>query len=178
MDTELRKVNRDKRFFTSQQARDIIGLTRRQMQYWAATGFITPSYTTSGGHARYTFEDLVSLKAAKKLLSAGVSLQRIRNVITRLKQVLPKIKRPLSDLTLVATGEVVLVFYENTAFEAITGQQWILELAEVQRDVERWERKLQELQKYRRVIPKPSQQANLLDTYRPYGTEKAEGQGA
>jgi len=80
----------------------------------------------------------------------------------------------LSELTLVATGDVILVFYENTAFEAITGQQWILELAEVQRDIEKWEKKFQGLRKYRRVSLGASR---LGGKFKPYGSEKAEGQG-
>ena len=167
-------MGKEKQFFKSQQVREIIGLTRRQMQYWAATGLIVPGYTTPGGHARYTFEDLVTLKTAKRLLGAGVSVQRIRKVMAELKNVLPKIKRPLSELTLVATGDVILVFYENTAFEAITGQQWILELAEVQRDIEKWEKKFQGLRKYRRVSLGASR---LGGKFKPYGAEKAEGQG-
>ena len=167
-------MGKEKQFFKSQQVREIIGLTRRQMQYWAATGLIVPGYTTPGGHARYTFEDLVALKTARKLLGAGVSVQRIRKVMADLKNVLPKIKRPLSELTLVATGDVILVFYEDTAFEAITGQQWILELAEVQRDIEKWERKFQGLRKYRRVSLGGSR---LGGKFKPYGAEKAEGQG-
>jgi DNA-binding transcriptional MerR regulator len=170
-------MTKDKQFFKSQQVREIIGLTRRQMQYWSATGLIVPSYNTEGGHARYTFEDLVAFKTSKRLLEAGVSVQKIRKVITNLRAILPKIKRPLSELTLVATGDVILVFYEGTAFEAITGQQWILELAEVQRDIERWEKKLQGLQKYRRVSSKV-QGSGFTDTkIKSYGKEKAEGQG-
>jgi len=169
-------MGKEKQYFKSQQVREIIGLTRRQMQYWAATGLVVPSYTTPGGHSRYTFEDLVALKTAKRLLGAGVSVQRIRRVMSELKNVLPKIKRPLSELTLVATGDVILVFYEDTVFEAITGQQWILELAEIQRDIEKWEKKFQGLRKYRRVPLKMDQGVNRLgEKLKPYGAEKAEG---
>ena len=166
-------MGKEIKLFKSLQVREIIGLTRRQMQYWASTNLIVPTYTTSGGHARYTFEDLVAFKTSKKLLAAGISVQKIRKVIHRLKDVLPKIKRPLNELTLVATDEVILVFYENTAFEAITGQQWILELGEVERDIEKWERRLQELKKYRRVSQGP---ITLEEKLQPYVAEKVHGQ--
>ncbi len=168
-------MSQSAKYFKSQQVREIIGLTRRQMQYWAATGLVVPSYTTPGGHARYTFEDLVALKTSKRLLAAGVSVQKIRRVMDELKTVLPKIKRPLSELTLVATGDVILVFYEDTAFEAITGQQWILELAEIQRDIDKWQKHFEGLKKYRRVTPGA---IALEGQFIPYGPEKAEGQGA
>ena len=139
--------------YKSQQVREIFGLTRRQMQYWASTGLITPSYMTPGGHARYTFEDLVALKTAKRLLMGGGSVQKIRKVIAQLRKALPSVKRPLSELTLVATGEVILVFYENTVFEAISGQQWILKLAEIERDIEKWNQKNQGINQKRRRYP-------------------------
>jgi DNA-binding transcriptional MerR regulator len=120
------------------------------MQYWDRTGLVTPSVRTSGGHARYAFEDLVAYKTAKKLLDAGVSLQRIRRVMVRIREILPTIKRPLVELTLVATGDVVLVFYERTVFEAITGQEWLLDIADVQRDVDRWQRSVGAIRRVRR----------------------------
>jgi DNA-binding transcriptional MerR regulator len=140
----------DTRYFHGGQVREIVGLTRRQMQYWDRTGLVTPGTRTQGGHARYTFEDLVAYKTAKKLLDAGVSLQRIRKVMTRIREILPTIKRPLVELTLVATGDVVLVFYERTVFEAITGQEWLLDIADVQRDVDRWQRSVDAIRRYRR----------------------------
>ena len=137
--------------YTSNEVCEIIGLTRRQVQHWDHTGFIQPSKRTPGGHARYTFQDLISLKTARKLLDAGVSLQRIRWSIGELKRLLPTVKRPLAELTLVATGEMVLVFYEGTVFEAISGQEWIVEVAEVQQAVDRWHKRVEDLKKYRRI---------------------------
>lgn len=120
------------------------------MQYWDKTGLITPSQRTEGGHGRYTFSDLIAVRAAKKLIDAGVSVQRLRKSIGQLKRILPTIKRPLEELTLVATGDVILVFYEDTAFEAISGQEWILDIADVQRDVEKWQKKRMVIGKYRK----------------------------
>ena len=118
----------------------ILGISRRQLQYWAQTDLVEPSAKTPGGHHRYTFEDLVSLKATKRLIDSGVSVQRIRKSIRALRQVLPSVSKPLSELVLVATGDVVLVFSEATAFEAVTGQEWIFEVALFQREVDSWRR--------------------------------------
>jgi len=128
--------------FRTKEVVQILGISRRQLQYWAQTNLVIPSVKTRGGHHRYTFQDLVALKATKRLIDAGVSVQRIRSSIRALREILPNIQRPLSDLVLVATGEVVLVFLENTAFEAVSGQEWIFEVAELQREVEDWERSL------------------------------------
>lgn len=149
----------EKRYFHSREVREIVGLSRRQMQYWDRTGLVTPGHRTQGGHARYTFEDLVAYKTAKKLLDAGVSLQRIRKVMVRLREILPTIKRPLVELTLVATGDVVLVFYERTVFEAITGQEWLLDIGDVQRDVDRWQRRVGTIRRLRRQAASGSAQS-------------------
>lgn len=118
----------------------ILGISRRQLQYWAQTDLVEPSAKTPGGHHRYTFEDLVSLKATKRLIDSGVSVQRIRKSIRALRRILPGVSKPLSELVLVATGDVVLVFSEQTAFEAVTGQEWIFEVALFQREVDSWRR--------------------------------------
>lgn len=127
--------------FRTGEVVQVVGVSRRQLQYWAQTDLVRPEARTRGGHHRYTFEDLVALKAAKRLIDAGVSVQRIRKSIEQLQRVLPTVRQPLAELVLVATGDVVLVFREGTAFEAVTGQEWVLEVAEFQRDVEAWRRK-------------------------------------
>ena len=80
----------------------------------------------------------MALKAAKRLIDSGVSVQRIRASIGALRKILPTVKRPLAELVLVATGDVVLVFRDNTAFEAVSGQEWVFEVAQFRREVEAW----------------------------------------
>ena len=49
-------------------------------------------------------------------------------------------KRPLAELVLIATGDIVLVVHEGSTFEAATGQEWIFEVAQFQRELETWKR--------------------------------------
>jgi DNA-binding transcriptional MerR regulator len=121
--------------FKTREVVDLMDLSRRQLQYWAKTGLCEPSARTPGGHHRYSFDDLVALKATKRLIDAGVSVQKIRKSVGALQSLLPQIDRPLSELVLVATGDVVLVFQENTVFEAVSGQEWVFEVAEFEREV-------------------------------------------
>jgi DNA-binding transcriptional MerR regulator len=115
---------------------EIIGISRRQLQYWDETDLVRPEARTPGGHARYAFEDLVALKTAKRLIDAGVSVQRIRKSIRALRELLPAVQRPLAEVVLVATGDVVLAFKDGTAFDAVSGQEWVFEIAQFQREVE------------------------------------------
>lgn len=122
--------------FTCQQVMNITALSRRQLSYWRKTGLITPLQHTPGGHTRYSFADLLTLKTAKKLIDAGLSVQRIRKSITSLTNFLPSCTAPLTELSLVVTGDVILVLHRETAFEALTGQEWIYPVAELAREAE------------------------------------------
>ena len=141
--------------FRSRDVVEILGISRRQLQYWARTDLIQPSSATPGGHARYTFGDLVALKAAKRLIDAGVSVQRIRKAIVALRRVLPSVRRPLSELVLVATGDVVLAFRDGIAFDAVSGQEWVFEVARFEREVDAWKRSAMGTPKSTRPVAPP-----------------------
>ncbi len=84
----------------------LVGITYRQLDYWARTGLVTPSIRAadgSGSQRLYSFGDLVELRIIKRLLDAGVSLQRIREAIGYLRA--GGAGRPLSDVTLVSDGQ-------------------------------------------------------------------------
>ncbi|MGD2062438.1 MAG: MerR family transcriptional regulator [Nitrospirota bacterium] len=152
--------------FTPMEVVEIVGVTKRQLQHWDKTGLVSPRQRTPGGHARYTFQDLIALKTVKRLLDAGVSLQKIRGSVGRLRQILPTIRRPLVELTLVASENVVLVIYEETAFEALTGQEWIIDVAELQRDVDRW---------HYRLGPSTAPPGPTVETSGPVGDSRRSG---
>jgi DNA-binding transcriptional MerR regulator len=66
----------------------IVGITYRQLDYWARTDLIRPSIADargSGSQRRYSYRDLVELKVIKSLLDAGVSLQSARRAIEYLR---------------------------------------------------------------------------------------------
>ncbi|MCJ7666464.1 MAG: MerR family transcriptional regulator [Actinobacteria bacterium] len=70
-----------KRFYSSREVCKIINLTYRQLDYYDRTDFAKPSISNgegSGSRRMYSFNDLLKLKVIKKLLEAGVSLQKIR----------------------------------------------------------------------------------------------------
>ena len=123
--------------FSSGQVVAIAGVTRRQLAYWRKTGLIVPAHLTPGGHARYGFTDLIALKTAKRLLDAGVSVQRLRASIAALNHFLPTVTRPLTELSIVVAGEVILVLHVGHAFDALTGQEWILPVAELHQQLAR-----------------------------------------
>ncbi|MCA1839858.1 MAG: MerR family transcriptional regulator [Actinomycetota bacterium] len=75
--------------FRGPQVCNIVGISYRQLDYWARTGLVTPSIQPaqgSGSQRLYSFEDLVDLKLIKNLLDAGISLQRVREAIEYLHE--------------------------------------------------------------------------------------------
>ena len=83
----------------------LVGISYRQLDYWARTGLVTPSVRAadgSGSQRLYSFTDLVELRIIKRLLDAGVSLQRIREAIGYLRS--ESSGKPLSDITLMSDG--------------------------------------------------------------------------
>ena len=71
------------------QVCSIVGITYRQLDYWARTDLLRPSITEakgSGTQRRYSYRDLLELKVIKNLLDAGVSLRSARTAIEYLRQ--------------------------------------------------------------------------------------------
>ena len=70
------------------QVCSIVGITYRQLDYWARTDLLRPSIADargSGSQRRYSYNDLVELKVIKNLLDAGVSLRSARKAIEYLR---------------------------------------------------------------------------------------------
>ncbi|HUZ21491.1 MAG TPA: MerR family transcriptional regulator [Acidimicrobiales bacterium] len=67
----------------------IVGITYRQLDYWARTDLLRPSLADakgSGSQRLYSYRDLLELKVIKQLLDAGVNLQQARRAIVCLRE--------------------------------------------------------------------------------------------
>src|SRR5262245_33805289 len=70
--------------FRGPQVCKIVGISYRQLDYWARTHLVRPSLEDargSGTQRRYSYRDLVRLKVIKNLLDSGVKLQAARRAI-------------------------------------------------------------------------------------------------
>src|SRR5581483_2163065 len=75
--------------FRGPQVCSLVGITYRQLDYWARTDLLRPSISEargSGTQRRYSYRDLLELKVIKRLLDAGVSLQSARRAIECLRE--------------------------------------------------------------------------------------------
>lgn len=95
--------------YSARSSAEIVGITYRQLDYWARTNLVRPSLADaegSGSRRRYSYRDLLELKAIKTLLDAGIRLERVRRVFEFLHETLDE---DVVEVNLVISGDSVLV---------------------------------------------------------------------
>ncbi|MCB2224659.1 MAG: MerR family transcriptional regulator [Actinobacteria bacterium] len=100
---------KDERGYRAPQVCNIVGITYRQLDYWARTGLLKPSLAEaqgSGSQRLYSFGDIVQLRVVKRLLDAGMSLKKIRSAMDILRAELSS-DHPLADVTLLSDGRTI-----------------------------------------------------------------------
>jgi tetratricopeptide (TPR) repeat protein len=99
----------------------IFGLQESRLRYWIQTGFISPS-VRRGGRLFYTFQDLISVKAAVELLDAGLTMQRVRKNLEVLRATLPNVTQPMARLRICSDGDTVVAVDDDVVYEPASGQ--------------------------------------------------------
>jgi DNA-binding transcriptional MerR regulator len=95
--------------FRGPQVCKIVGITYRQLDYWARTDLIRPSIADakgSGSQRLYSYRDLLELKVIKSLLDAGVALKSARTAIEYLRDNLGE-DVVSANLVLIGNGSVL-----------------------------------------------------------------------
>ncbi|HMS49537.1 MerR family transcriptional regulator [Candidatus Neomicrothrix sp.] len=75
--------------YSGKRTAEIVGISYRQLDYWARTDLLRPSMSDasgSGSRRRYSYRDLLELKVIKSLLDAGIKLEQVRNVFHYVKE--------------------------------------------------------------------------------------------
>ncbi len=110
------------------QVCSIVGISYRQLDYWARTDLLRPSISEakgSGTQRRYSYRDLLELKVIKRLLDAGVSLQSARRAI----EVLRKSGEDVATANLVLNGaQSVLAHSGEEIIDLLQGGQGVLNI--------------------------------------------------
>jgi tetratricopeptide (TPR) repeat protein len=108
------------RAYSTREVAELLGESPARVRSFARASFVSP-LKTSGGHYRFSFQDLVMLRAAKGLVEAKLDRRRLWRALRALRRQLPS-DRPLSSVRVLAEGDRVLVRERNTAWEAESGQ--------------------------------------------------------
>lgn len=115
--------------FRGPQVCSIVGITYRQLDYWARTGLLRPSISEargSGTQRRYSYSDLLELKVIKRLLDSGISLQSARRAITYLRS---NLGEDVASANLVLSGNrSVLARSGEEIVDLVKGGQGVLNI--------------------------------------------------
>lgn len=124
--------------FSTKTVARIVGVTARQLDYWADTGFIVPSIQEGAGRGKvrlYSFVDLVQVKVAKRLGDAGISLQKMRKAVATLRTYVPESDKPLAQFEFVSDGKEIYVAYDEERMVVITSKigqfYWRLKVGDI-----------------------------------------------
>ncbi|MEZ4440573.1 MAG: tetratricopeptide repeat protein [Polyangiaceae bacterium] len=107
--------------YTQTEVAKLLGVTRGRLRSLDKAGIVSPSGRRKGRRA-YTFGDLIALRAARDLLDGRVRLRDVARAIKRIRETLPKVVRPLSELRITSDGREVVVRTSEGAFQPNTGQ--------------------------------------------------------
>lgn len=94
---------------------ELIGLPVSSVRAWVRSGILTPE-RGARGEFRFSFRDLVLLKAIRELFDADISPRQVRRSLESLRAELPR-GRPLSSVRIMADGERVVVRDERALWE-------------------------------------------------------------
>jgi DNA-binding transcriptional MerR regulator len=114
--------------FRGPQVCKIVGITYRQLDYWARTELVRPSVMDANGSGTqrlYSYRDLVELKVIKQMLDAGISLQSARKAVESLRE----FDEDLASVRIVIQGPtIVLAQSDAQVMDLLRGGQGVLSL--------------------------------------------------
>jgi DNA-binding transcriptional MerR regulator len=126
--------------FRGPQVCKLVGITYRQLDYWARTGLLRPSIADargSGTQRRYSYRDVLELKVIKRLLDAGLKLPQARQAVECLRG---ELGSDLASAQLVLAGaHSVLAHSDGDVVDLLKGGQGvfnILPLSSVVKELE------------------------------------------
>ena len=134
--------------FRGPQVCKLVGITYRQLDYWARTGLLRPSIADakgSGTQRLYAYTDVLELKVIKQLLDGGISLQRARKAVECLRAGLGA---DLASANLVLVGtDSVLAHSDGEVVDLLKGGQGVLNIVPLSGVVEELDAAIVELRR-------------------------------
>ena len=104
------------RGYSAKLTAEVVGITYRQLDYWARTGLLVPSMaraTGSGSRRQYSYGNLLELKVIKRLLDAGIKLEKVRSIFEYMRS---ELREDISRANLVIDGSNVVCARSDAEF--------------------------------------------------------------
>lgn len=140
--------------FSGKKTAEIVGITYRQLDYWARTDLIRPSMADaagSGSRRQYSYRNLLELKVVKNLLDSGIRLEQVREVFTYLQD---ELGEDVATANLVVNGnQPTLVRSGEEVIDLLQNGQGVLNILPLSGVVDELDEKIIELFPQRSVAP-------------------------
>ena len=116
--------------YSAREAASLLGVPAARVHWFVRAGLVSPG-RGDRREVRFSFQDLVLLRAAQGLLEGGVPVRRVRRALAHLPGQLPR-GRSLSAVRLTAEGGQVVVREGNRRWNPESGQALLdFEVAEL-----------------------------------------------
>ncbi len=156
--------------FSGKRTAEIVGITYRQLDYWARTDLLRPSISDangSGSRRRYSYKDLLELKAIKTLLDAGIKLESVREVFAYMRE---QMGEDIASANLVIHGTTsVLTRSGEELIDLVRKGQGVLNVLPLAGIKDEVDAKIVELAPGKKAAPRPA-------APRPAAATAAEGE--
>jgi tetratricopeptide (TPR) repeat protein len=106
--------------YSAREVAELLGLSLAEVRRCAKAGFLA-AREDERGEARFSFQDLVLLRSAAKLISRRVRPHRVRHALSKLRAQIPG-DRPLSGVLLSAEGAAILAHDGKQRWDPLSGQ--------------------------------------------------------
>lgn len=106
--------------YTTKEVAELIGINSDQVRHYVRRKLIEPG-RGARGEFRFSFQDVVLLRTAKRLLDAKVTTRKAYRALVKLKEELSQVES-LSSVRIYANGPNVVVRDDNHVWEVETGQ--------------------------------------------------------
>jgi DNA-binding transcriptional MerR regulator len=126
--SESKREQAEAEGFSGRRTAEIVGITYRQLDYWARTDLVRPSLADangSGSRRLYSYTDLLELKVIKSLLDAGIRLESVREAFTYMRDHLGE---DVTTANLVIRGSSVLVSTDEELVDVVKQGQGVLNI--------------------------------------------------
>jgi DNA-binding transcriptional MerR regulator len=112
--------------YSGTKAAQIVGISYRQLDYWARTDLVRPSLADaagSGSRRQYSYRDLLELRMIKNLLDAGIRLESVRDVFGYLRDT---VTDDIAAANVVISGAQVVLCNGDELIDVVRKGQGVL----------------------------------------------------
>jgi DNA-binding transcriptional MerR regulator len=145
----------DEQGYSGTKTAQIVGITYRQLDYWARTDLVRPSLAEakgSGSRRKYSYRDLLELRMIKNLLDAGISLERVREVFDFLRT---RVAGDITSAHVVISGSQVLLCEGDQLVDIIRRGQGVLNVLPMAGVKDEVDARMVELRPGEEAVPTP-----------------------